>query len=248
MNLQVTQHKTIARMIVWMAALLLCTIVGAMPVQAATVIRTEADVLQAIREHPEVIIESLQAYETQQRENQAKAKNQLLQRLQENPQSLIGTSPKTGTEQKAVLVEFSDFQCPYCAAAHETVNQFMKAHQDQVALVYKHLPLVEIHPEATAAAKAAWAADQQGKFWQYHDALFEQQDRLGESLYLDVAKKLNLDLEKFNHDRQSDKADLAIQQDIDWAEKLGVQGTPFFVMNGKTFEGAVPLSVLEQSI
>jgi protein-disulfide isomerase len=95
------------------------------------------------------------------------------------------------------------------------------------------------------SAKAAWAALQQGKFWEFQDALFAQQDKLGEPLYVATAKALNLDLKRFDQDRKSDAASAAIQKDVDMAEKLGVSGTPFLVMNGEPISGAAQLSELE---
>ena len=95
------------------------------------------------------------------------------------------------------------------------------------------------------AAKAAWAAQQQGKFWEYHNALFEQQKQLSEELYGAIAKNLNLNLEKFNSDRNSPAAEAAIEKDIQIAQTLGIDGTPFFILNGETFSGAVELSEME---
>jgi protein-disulfide isomerase len=93
------------------------------------------------------------------------------------------------------------------------------------------------------AATAAWAAQQQGKFWEYHDALFTNQNKLGESLYVNIAKKLNLDLAKFEKDRRI--ANTAIAKDLQLAEKLGLSGTPSFIINSETFSGAIQLSDLE---
>jgi protein-disulfide isomerase len=121
----------------------------------------------------------------------------------------------------------------------------MASHENQVTLVFKFLPLTQIHPEAMPSAKAAWAALQQGKFWEFQDALFAQQDKLGEPLYIATAKALNLDLKRFDQDRKSDAASAAIQKDVDMAEKLGVSGTPFLVMNGEPISGAAQLSELE---
>jgi protein-disulfide isomerase len=164
--------------------------------------------------------------------------------MKANPDAIIGQSPITGAPTKKILlVEFSDFQCPYCAQAHKTIKEFMAKHQDEVTLVYKHFPLSSIHPEALPAAKAAWAAGQQGKFWQYHDVLFTQQKQLGEQFYLETAKNLNLDLEKFNSDRQT--AEKSITEDMILGESVGISGTPFFVLNGATFSGAVQLSDVE---
>lgn len=226
-----------------------------MPVQANTNIqrlennnlvnsKLEAEVLQIIRNHPEIVKEALEAYQQQQKQQQAQ---QLIkQEIKENPSSVIGESPVTGaTEQKIVLIEFSDFQCPFCAKADKTLKQFMAKHQDEVTLVYKHFPLTKIHPEAIPAAKAAWAASKQGKFWQYQDALFAKQDKLGEKLYVNIAKNLKLDLSQFNQQRNSAEVNAVIEKDKQFAQKLGIQGTPFFFINGETFSGAVPLSKME---
>jgi protein-disulfide isomerase len=227
---------------------LLCLILGwSFPAQAASRIspQMEQQVLQIIREHPEVLIESVQAYQQQQQQQIQQSRQAFLQDLQINPQSVIGNSPVTGSpNSKIVLVEFSDFECPYCAEANKTLKQFMAKHQDQVTLVYKHFPLTPIHTQAMPAAKAAWAANQQGKFWEYSDALFSQQKELGEALYLDIATNLKLDLDKFKSDRLL--ADNAIAKDMQLAGKLGLTGTPFFVMNGETFSGAVQLSDMEK--
>lgn len=220
-----------------------------LPAQAATSRisqRTEQQVLQIIREHPEAILESLQAYQQQQRQQIQQAQQAFLQDLKTNPQAVIGESATVGTpESKVVLLEFSDFQCPYCAQAHKTLKQLIANHQGEVKLVFKHYPLTPIHSEALPAAKAAWAASKQGKFWEYHDALFTQQDKLGEELYLATAKDLNLDLEQFNSDRNGVAASTAIAQDVNLAERLGITGTPFFVMNGEAFAGAVQLADIE---
>ena len=211
-----------------------------------TLSQLEEQVLQIIHEHPEAIIESVQTYQQQQQEKQQQALSFFSQALQTNPKEVINDSPTTGlAESRIVLVEFSDFQCPYCAEAHKTVKSFMAKHQDKVELVYKHFPLTAIHPEAMPAAKAAWAAGQQGKFWEYHNALFAQQNKLGEDLYLNIAKTLKLNLNQFNKDRNGNTADAAIQKDIQLAQRLGIAGTPFFIMNDQAFSGAVQLTDME---
>ncbi len=206
-------------------------------------------VLQIIRENPEVILESVQAYQQKQREKQQQAQRSLLQKVAANPTALIGSSPSKGAKQgKVVLIEFSDFQCPFCAKADATVRQFIEKHGDTVTFVYKHLPLTSIHPQAMPAAKAAWAAGQQGKFWPFHDGLFANQKQLGDALYQELAKSLGLDLAKFNRDRASDAADKAIEADMAMAETLGIDGTPFFIMNGEVLTGAVSLDDLEAAL
>lgn len=232
----------------WAAVSLLCLLLSwSLPAQAASRIspQLEQQVMQIIREHPEVLIESVQAYQQQQQQQLQQSRQAFLQDLQINPQGIIGNSPVTGSpNSKVVLLEFSDFECPYCAEANKTLKKFMAKHQDEVTLVYKHFPLTPIHAQAMPAAKAAWAANQQGKFWEYSDALFSHQKELGEALYLDLATNLNLDLDKFKTDSQI--ADNAIAKDIQLAEKLGLTGTPFFVMNGETFSGAVQLADMEK--
>jgi len=227
---------------------LVCLVLGwSLPAQAANQInpQLQQQVLHIIREHPEVILESLQAYQQQQQQQLRQVQQAFLQDLKTVPEKVIGKSPTTGSPKaKILLVEFSDFQCPYCAKAHETLKNLMAKHQDDVTLVYKHFPLTQTHSEALPAAKAAWAAFQQGKFWEYHDALFTHQNQLGEKLYLETAKNLNLDLDLFEHDRQI--AEPEIHQDIELAEKLRLSGTPFFVINTETFSGAVQLSEIEQ--
>jgi protein-disulfide isomerase len=237
---------------------LLCLFLGwSFPAQAASQISSqlEEQVLQIIREHPEVLIESVQAYQQEQQQKLQATRQAFLQKVQTNPQALIGESPTTGSsESKVVLFEFSDFECPYCAEAHKTLKKFMAKHQNEVMLVYKHFPLAPIHNEAMPAARAAWAALQQGKFWEYHDALFTHQKQLGEAFYIATAKSLNLDLEKFERDAfgnapgERQIANPAIQKDMQLAQELGLSGTPFFVMNGQTLSGAVKLSEMESAL
>jgi protein-disulfide isomerase len=206
-------------------------------------------VLQIIRENPEVILESVRTYQQKQQDQQKKSRQSALQQMQANPKATIGQSPIQGAKNgKILLVEFSDFQCSYCAKAHDTLKAFMAKHGDSVTLVYKHLPLTSIHPQALPAAKAAWAAGQQGKFWEFHNALFENQAQLGEDFYRATAKALGLDVAKFDRDRASKAAETAINQDLELAEKLGIDGTPFFVMNGEAFAGAVALADLEEAV
>jgi len=211
----------------------------------------EKQVLEIIRENPEVILESVQAYQQQQQRSQQQqaqeARKTFFKDIKNAPDKIIGDSPTTGAENaKVILVEFSDFQCPFCARAHGTIKQFMEKRGDEVKLVYKHLPLAQIHPQAIPAAEASIAAQKQGKFWEYHDALFENQKRLGEELYLEIARDLNLNISQFNSDRKAARE--IIEKDVALARSLFVNGTPTFFMNEETFSGAVSLSDLEQTL
>jgi protein-disulfide isomerase len=253
MNVSTIWRKFRSQQAFCLAALLAgCLVfIGCSPAQSAA--GNSADpkfkeqVLQVIRENPQAILDSVQAYQKEQQQSLKAAQESFLQEMKTNPKSAIGDSPTTGAAaQQIVLLEFSDFQCPFCARAHDTVKQFMAKHQDKVTLAYKHFPLSSIHPQALPAAKAAWAAQQQGKFWEYYSALFEGQKQLGEEFYGSIAQKLNLKLDKFNSDRNSPAAEAAIQKDVQLAQKLGIEGTPFFILNGKTFSGALELSEMEK--
>ncbi|TVQ12636.1 MAG: protein-disulfide isomerase [Leptolyngbya sp. DLM2.Bin27] len=164
-----------------------------------------------------------------------------------NRASVIGTSATRGNPNAPiVLFKFSDFQCPYCVVAAGHMKEFVGNHEDDILYVYKHLPLTQIHPEAMPSAKAAWAAQQQGQFWLYHDGLFVNQNRLGDDLYIELAEAMQLDLEQFNRDRASAEAEAAIQQDLELAQQLRLQGTPSFIMNDLLIPGGAPPQLFEE--
>lgn len=209
----------------------------------------EAQVLQIIRNNPEAILESVQNYQETQAQEQEAQRQSLIDKMKNDPQSFIKDSPVLGSSSaKLVMFEFSDFQCPYCGRAAATIKQFMDKHNKEIRLVYKHLPLIQIHPQATPAAKASWAAMKQGKFWEYQDSLFSNQPRLGEELYTEIAQSLNLNLEQFNRDRNSTNAQTAIDNDLQLALQLELNGTPTFVLNGEVFSGALSLDNFEAKL
>lgn len=211
--------------------------------------KLEQQVLQIIRNNPEAIIQSVQDYQESQRQQQQQQRQSLLEKMKNEPQSFIGESPVFGAKSaKIVMFEFSDFQCPFCGRASGTIKQFMDKHKNEVRLVFKHFPLAQIHPNAIPASKASWAAMKQGKFWEYHDQLFANQNRLGDDLYLEIAQTLNLNVDKFNSDRQSEEAQKAVNSDLDLAMQLELSGTPTFVMNGELFSGALDLADFEQKL
>ncbi|MGF1601887.1 MAG: DsbA family protein [Thermosynechococcaceae cyanobacterium] len=194
----------------------------------------ETQVLQIIRDHPEAILESVQSYEVKQR--QARQQEQQVALQQIPPETLVGASPVQGAANKTLLIEFSDFECPFCADAAQDVRQFVEQHPKQVTFVYKHFPLTRIHDQAQSAAQAAWAAQQQGQFWAYHDALFAKQDQLGESRYVEIAQQLRLDVKQFNRDRNSPEAVAVIEADLALGEQVGIGGTPFFVLGDQVLD------------
>jgi protein-disulfide isomerase len=149
---------------------------------------------------------------------------------------LRGDEPSVGaTDALVTIVEFSDFQCPYCAKAAGPVLDAVNDHADDVRLVFKHYPLPG-HAKAVPAARAAWAAHQQGKFWEAHDWLYEHKaDVEGVRSYLQL--ELGLDGERFGRDSVSEAAGNAIDEDMLAGGKVGITGTPAFLVNGKLYSG-----------
>jgi protein-disulfide isomerase len=217
----------------WQCFVLLCCCVlwlcGTLPAEAVGK-NLEQAVLEIIERHPEAILKSLAEYQRQQQVQQQQAQAAAIAEMKPQLEAIIRTAPTLGDVQtaKVTLIEFADFECPYCIQTHPALKQFLARHL-QVALIYKHFPLTDIHPDSLPAAKAVWAAGQQGKFWAFHDALFERKDRLNDNLYRAIAIQLKLNLEQFERDRNSDVATRAIAQDVELARRLRIEGTPAFL-------------------
>jgi len=146
------------------------------------------------------------------------------------------------------IVEFSDFQCPYCRRWHEEVFEtLLGSYPGQIRIVYRHLPLTSIHPDAFAAAEAAMCAGEQSAFWEYHDKLFSS-ETLGTGIYTQYAQELNLDMTAFDACMTGHRFQQAIQKDSDFAINLGISSTPTFFINGLAIVGAQPLDVFQQVI
>nr|BAL57493.1 thiol:disulfide interchange protein DsbA [uncultured Chloroflexota bacterium] len=146
-----------------------------------------------------------------------------------------------------VIVEFSDFQCPYCKRFHEqTFAALLAAYPGKIRFVYRNLPLTSIHPEAFPAAEASLCAHEQGAFWPYHDRLF--QGELGQAAYFRHAQDLGLDMTRFQQCMQQRRYRDFIQNDMDFAINLGVRSTPTFFINGIALVGAQPLEVFRDVI
>jgi protein-disulfide isomerase len=138
------------------------------------------------------------------------------------------------------IVEFSDFQCPFCKQVVPTLTQVLSRYGEKVKLVYRDFPL-DIHPQAGKAAEAARCAQDQGKFWEYHDALFANSPNLSPQGLKTYAEQLGLDISSFEHCLASGTYAAAVQKSIDEAIRLGVTGTPAFFINGELLSGAQPL-------
>jgi protein-disulfide isomerase len=140
---------------------------------------------------------------------------------------------------KVTIVEFSDFQCPYCSRVYPTLQRLRQEYGDDVRIVFKHMPL-SIHSKAPGAHAAAEAAKLQGKFWPMHDELFAGQRLLSDAQYEAWALEIGIDVEQFKRDAASEAVKQRVQSDLAEAEKLGVTGTPAFFINGRFLNGAVP--------
>jgi protein-disulfide isomerase len=146
------------------------------------------------------------------------------------------------------LVEFSDFECPFCARHYPTLNKILSDYKGKVRLVYKHFPL-GFHPNAQKAAEASECADEQGKFWEYHDKLFENQaNGLSIDKFKQWAKDLGLDTNKFNDCLDSGKYAQKVQADYQEGAQKGVDGTPATFINGKLITGALPYEFFKKEI
>jgi protein-disulfide isomerase len=140
------------------------------------------------------------------------------------------------------IVEFSDFQCRFCKKGGANMREAAAKFGDKVQVVFKHYPL-PFHKQAPAAAKAAMAAGEQGKFWEMHEALFKAQDRFKEEgIFEELAEEIGLDMKRFNKDRQNPQYQRTIDQDMKQGQAAGVRGTPAFFINGTRVEGAQPVS------
>jgi protein-disulfide isomerase len=146
------------------------------------------------------------------------------------------------------IIEFSDYQCPFCKRWHQEVYQpLLAAYPGKIRLVYRNLPLDSIHPDAFPAAEAAMCAGEQNAYWQYHEKLFNG-DSLGTEVYKQYAQELGLDMTTFESCITDHKYQQAIQDDSNFATNLGVRSTPTFFINGLAIVGAQPLEVFKQVI
>jgi protein-disulfide isomerase len=156
-----------------------------------------------------------------------------------------------GNENGIVTVtEYADFQCPACASFYPVVSQVKEQFVDNVRFEYRHFPLVQIHPNATTAHRAAQAAANQGKFWEMHDILFERQQSWSQStnptaVFEEYARELNLDFEQYKTDAASSDTLAVINADIDLGKENNVNSTPTFLIDGEVIEDASSISSVE---
>jgi NhaA family Na+:H+ antiporter len=147
------------------------------------------------------------------------------------------------------LVEYGDYQCPHCSSANIVVNDLLKRMGDQVNYIFRHFPLSKIHPEAQYAAEVAEAAGAQGKYWEMHELLFKNQKKFTDKdIFVDLAKELDLDIEKFQRDLDEKVHTQRIKEDFISGAKSGVNGTPTMFLNGIRYDGAWDIESLLEII
>ncbi len=146
------------------------------------------------------------------------------------------------------IVEFSDFQCPFCKRVEPTLTKVMSRYSDKVKLAYRDFPLDQLHSDARKAAEAARCANDQGKFWAYHYLLYTNAPKLGSEQLKTYAQEVGLDVPAFEQCVSSRKHQAAVQKDLDEGMRAGVTGTPAFFINGRVVSGAQPLESFVQMI
>ncbi len=153
-----------------------------------------------------------------------------------------------GPDQAPVtLVEYGDFECPYCGQAEPEVRELLADYGD-LRYIWRHLPLTDVHPHALLAAEGAEAAARQGKFWEMHDQLLDHQGALTAKDLIRYAAELGLDIEQFTRDLREHAGEAKIAADVDSADLSGVSGTPTFFINGKRHHGAYDISTLADAV
>lgn len=205
----------------------------------------DQEIRDYILNNPEVIMEALQKLETRQREADAQdAKAQLAARADELYRDKL--SPVAGNvEGDVTLVEFFDYNCPYCRQVAPLINRAL-ADDPQLKVVYKEFPI--LGPDSVFAAKAALAADRQGKYAAFHNALFALKSRITDQIVLKVAGDVGLDLTRLRADMQNADIQDVIDRNVQLAQALKITGTPGFVIGEQIFPGATDLATLKKLI
>jgi protein-disulfide isomerase len=146
------------------------------------------------------------------------------------------------------IVEFSDFQCSYCKRVVNVLEQVLERYPDKVKLAFRDFPIVNIHPQAEKAAEAAHCAGEQGKFWEFHDLLFDKQDTIPTANFAEHAKTLGLEVSSFQTCLDGRKYQAKVERNYAAGVKAGVSGTPAFFINGRLLSGAQPLEAFKAVI
>lgn len=209
--------------------------------------QVEEIVKRVIRENPQLLYDTITQYhrELQVRQRQQQLENSFNNRIADQA---APHNPIKGPENAAVtIITYTDFECPYCARGAQTAEELLALYPETTRLVFKNLPL-NSHENALPAARAALAAHRQGKFWEYHDLLFQNSGQLSDERLVALAEELGLDVDKFNRDRQSDEVAAEVAADRQQAAAHNLGSTPTFVINGVVVTGAQPLPEFQKVI
>ncbi len=166
-------------------------------------------------------------------------------RAQVSTDGALATGPATAP---VTIVEFSDFHCPFCKRVVPTLAQLEIQYGDQVKLVFRDFPIDQLHPQSRKAHEAARCANEQSKFWAYHDALFANAPKTSPEQLKASAQEVGLDLPAFEQCVSSGKYQATVQQDVEEGTRAGITGTPAFFINGRLLSGAQPLESFARAI
>jgi protein-disulfide isomerase len=162
--------------------------------------------------------------------------------------SVQGAPFKGPAKAPVTIVEFSDFHCPFCRQVLSTLARLESQYGDQIKLVFRDFPIESLHPEASKAHEAARCANEQGKFWAYHDKLFASPPKSNPEILKGLAKEVGLEMAPFENCFDSGKYQAIVKKDIEEGNRLGVTGTPAFFINGRLISGAQPLETFTRII
>jgi protein-disulfide isomerase len=151
-------------------------------------------------------------------------------------------------EAPVILLEYGDYECPYCGQAETVIRELLASFGDEVGYVWRHLPLNDVHTRAQVAAEVAEAAGAQGRFWEMHDLLITRQDELLPMHNRRYAKELDLDLERLSHEVHDREYAARVSRDVASADESGVSGTPTFFINGRRHQGAYDIATLSAEV
>ena len=186
-----------------------------------------------IKNNPKLIADTLERYAMEKG-------------LEDAHESVKGDPSVGPKDAKVVMIEFGDYRCGYCRRVQDTLQELRAEYKDRVLFTYKAFPILS--EESYNAAIAVTAAHKQGKFWEYNSKIWDNQSRLSEDLYVEVAEEVGLDLEKFNKDRESDAVKQYVAESSELAQKNGGSGTPFFLINGIGVSGAQPVEAFKATL
>ncbi len=209
------------------------------------VLAIESIVRNYLIAHPEIIIESLQAYDREQKQAAAAKEFEQLAALREalerDPDSVVGGNPDGDVS----VIEFFDYRCPYCKRVLSTLTELRRKDRD-VRVVYKEFPI--LGPDSLVASRAAIASRAQGKYLEFHDALMGSRGKLTEKAVFQIAGEVGLDVERLFDDMRAPEVNDILSRNYALAQTLGVRGTPAFIIGDRIIRGAVGLDQLQSAV